>query len=74
MDILKKVRESIAVMRKYKEDNRLIDELKVSVSSDVLEALMRTGELTMNIVGRFFLDNVPVVELKDWPEGFISVE
>lgn len=74
IDILKSVRNSIAVMRKYKEDNRLISDVKAFVAEDVFAELKKTGVMTQSVVGRYFLDNTPIFELKDYPRGYVSVE
>lgn len=75
MDILNKVRNAIKVMRKFKEDNRMTSELKVSVAEDVFDILKSTGMMTQDYTGRYFLDNVPVYVLHDeYPEGYVAVE
>lgn len=75
MDILNKVRNAIKVMRKFKEDNRMTSELKVSMAEDVFDQLRDTGAMAQSYTGRYFLDNVPVYVLRDeYPEGYIAVE
>lgn len=74
MDILERVRNSIAIMRKWKEDNRQISDMRAFVSEDVFAELKQTGVMTMSVAGRYFLDNTPILEVKDYPRGYISVE
>lgn len=74
MNAVEQIRNSINVMRKYKQDNRLISDLRVFVSEDVFAELKQTEVMTMSVAGRYFLDNTPVFELKDYPKGYISVE
>lgn len=74
MNVIEQVRNTIEVMRKYKEDNRLISDLRAFVSEDVFAELKQAGVMTQSVVGRYFLDNTPIFELKDYPRGYISVE
>lgn len=73
-DIIEQVRNAIKVMRKYKADNRLISDIKAYIAEDVFDKLVFAHVMTQDTFGRYSLDGVPVFELKDYPEGYISVE
>lgn len=73
-DILEQVRYAIDVMRKYKEDNRLISDIKACVAEDVFDKLVLAHAMTRDTFGGYSLEGVPVFELKDYPKGYISVE
>lgn len=75
MGVLEQVRNAIKVMRKFKEDNRMTSELKVSVAEDVFDILKSTGMMIQDYTGRYFLDNTPVYVLHDeYPAGYVAVE
>ena len=75
MGVLEQVRNAIKVMRKFKEDNRMTSELKVSMAEDVFDTLKSTGMMIQDYTGRYFLDNTPVYVLHDeYPEGYVAVE
>ena len=52
MGVLEQVRNAIKVMRKFKEDNRMTSELKVSVAEDVFDTLKSTGMMIQDYTGR----------------------
>ena len=78
MDILEKVRESIEVMRRYKRSNRLIDTLEVVAVDDVFEELKKTGVMSRNKEGKYFLDGVLVTRVcggdRGYPNGYFAVQ
>jgi len=74
VDYVDKVRNAIAQIRKYKYDHNLIGDVRVGVSEDVMEFLKGSKVMTMNVCGKYFLDNVPVTELKGYPTGYIAAE
>ncbi len=74
IDYVEGVRNAIAGMRKYKYDHNQIGDVRVGVSEDVMEVLKGSKVMTMNVCGKYFLDNVPVIELKGYPTGYIAAE
>jgi len=67
-ELIEQVRSSIAAMRKYKRDNRLIGSIQVFVASDVLSNLKKTGQLVSDPRGNYKLDNYPVFKVNTCPE------
>lgn len=72
--MVEQVRNAIKVMRKYKATSRLIGEFKAYVAEDVFDKLIFAHVMTRDAFGKYFLDGDAVIELKDYPEGYISVE
>ncbi len=52
----------------------MIGDMKCFVATDVYEKLKETGVMRHDICGKYWLDNIPVFELKGYPPGYVSVE
>ena len=73
MNVIEQVRNAIKVMRKYKATSRLIGEFRAYVAEDVFNKLISAHVMTRDVFGKYFLDGVSVIELKNYPEGYIAV-
>ena len=72
--MLEKAREAIRIMRKFKSDSRLCGGVRLFVGEDVLADLLAGGGLISDPYGKYALDGVRVLVVKDYPKGYCAAE
>ena len=70
---LGRLTHGIDVMRKYKEDNRLITDLRIDVGQKVFDQLCEDGLIDKTEQGKNEFRGIPLFVMANYPADYICV-